>query len=141
MDQRLGVAGKAVVRRADRILLLRRAASSSHDPDLWELPGGKMDYGEVLTEALAREVREETRLVVSVGCPILTWHFVKKPFWVTGVTFICDCTEGEIELSPEHSEAAWATPEEALGLPLSTQMREQIEAYVDAVSRGCAEPR
>lgn len=130
MVGKLGVAGKAIVRRAGSILLLRRAASSSHDPGLWELPGGKMDYGEVLTEALAREVREETGLVVSVGRPILTWHFTKDPFWVTGVTFVCDCTGGEIELSDEHSEAAWVTPEEALALPLSTRMSEQIETYV-----------
>jgi 8-oxo-dGTP diphosphatase len=135
MDRKLGVAGKAIVRKADRILLLKRAALSSHDPGLWELPGGKMDSGEVLTEALAREVREETGLMVSVGHPILTWHFVKEPFWVTGVTFVCDYVDGEIELSNEHSEARWMTPAEALALPLSTQMKEQIEAYIGTGAR------
>jgi len=133
MDRKLGVAGKAVVHRGNQILLLRRAQASSHDPNLWELPGGKMDSGEVLTEALAREVREETGLVISVGQPIVTWHFIKEPFWVTGVTFISDYVEGEIKLSREHSKAAWVTPEEALALPLSTQMREQIEAYTRLV--------
>lgn len=131
MSRKLGVAGKAVVRRTDCILLLRRAASSSHDPDLWELPGGKMDCGEVLTEALAREVREETGLEISVGPPILTWHFIKEPFWVTGVTFVCEYLGGQVELSKEHSEAKWVTPVEALALPLSTRMLEQIEAYID----------
>lgn len=136
MERPLGVAGKAIVRHGDRILLLRRADSGSHDPGLWELPGGKMNYGEQLPEALAREVAEETGLTVSVGRPILTWHFTKEPFWVTGVTFICDRVAGEVALSREHSEAAWVTPEEALAYPLSTAMPEQIEAYLQELEGG-----
>jgi len=129
MGRPLGVAGKAIIRDGDRILLVQRTTAGTHDPGLWELPGGKMDPGEQLPEALAREVREETGLTISVGRPILTWHFVKEPFWVTGVTFICDAAAGEITLSEEHTDAAWLTPEEALAYPLSTRMVEQIEAY------------
>ena len=130
MDRRLGVAGKAIVRDGERILLLQRAATSKHDPGLWELPGGKMDYGEQLPEALAREVAEETGLAVTVGRPILTWHFTKEPFWVTGVTFICDTPGGEVVLSREHDDAVWLTPNEALSYPLSIRMAEQIETYL-----------
>ncbi|MBN2846903.1 MAG: NUDIX domain-containing protein [Coriobacteriia bacterium] len=130
MDRPLGVAGKAIVRDgAGKMLLLQRASASSHDPGLWELPGGKMEYGEQLPEALAREVTEETGLTVSVGRPILTWHFTKEPFWVTGVTFVCDLVTGEIALSREHDDAVWLTPAAALAYPLSMRMAEQIEAY------------
>lgn len=130
MDRPLGVAAKAVVVRDGRILVLQRSAGSSHDPGLWELPGGKMEYGEVLTEALAREVTEETGVSVRVGAPLLTWHFTKEPFWVTGVTFACEYGGGEVALSPEHDDARWVEPAEALELPLSRSMREQIEAHV-----------
>lgn len=139
MDRPLGVAAKAVVARDGRILVLQRSAGSSHDPGLWELPGGKMEYGEVLTEALAREVTEETGVGVLVVGPILTWHFTKEPFWVTGVTFVCEYVDGEVELSSEHDDARWVEPAEALALPLSRSMGDQIEAYV--ASRAAGEAR
>ncbi|MBM4289187.1 MAG: NUDIX domain-containing protein [Deltaproteobacteria bacterium] len=46
---------------AGRVLLLQRAATA-YGPGQWCLPGGKVDYGQTLVEALAREIREETAL-------------------------------------------------------------------------------
>ena len=87
MEKPLGVAGKAIIRKDSEILLLQRSSKSGFDPGLWELPGGKIDYGENLVEALEREVKEEVGLVIKIGRPFKTWHFYKDPFWVTGVRF------------------------------------------------------
>ncbi|TQN41566.1 ADP-ribose pyrophosphatase YjhB (NUDIX family) [Blastococcus colisei] len=56
----------AVVLDADgRLLLIRRG----HDPHagLWSLPGGRVEEGETLAQAVRREVLEETGLRVAVG--------------------------------------------------------------------------
>ena len=50
----------AVIRRANRVLVLRRSADSPQFAGLWDLPGGSVDRGESLEEALRREIREET---------------------------------------------------------------------------------
>jgi 8-oxo-dGTP diphosphatase len=50
---------------AGRVLVVQRGAPPG--AGLWSVPGGKQEPGETLAQAVAREVREETGLVVEVG--------------------------------------------------------------------------
>jgi len=60
--------GAVVHDAAGRLLLVRRG----HDPHRgrWSLPGGRVEEGESPEEAVEREVREETGLVVRAGAPV-----------------------------------------------------------------------
>ncbi|MDP1792965.1 MAG: NUDIX domain-containing protein, partial [Acidimicrobiales bacterium] len=55
----------AVVVDDDQLLLIRRG----HGPAAgeWSVPGGRVEFGELMVEALVREVKEETGLDVVVG--------------------------------------------------------------------------
>ena len=62
---RVEVAVGAVVRRGDDVLLIRRARGTAVGQ--WSIPGGRVEFGEGLKAAVAREVQEETSLEVKVG--------------------------------------------------------------------------
>jgi 8-oxo-dGTP diphosphatase len=133
----LGVAAKAIIRRGDgRILIIKRASESGTDADCWDLPGGKMGYGETIREVLVREVREETGLEVSVGPVVHVSHFIKEPFWVTCITFACDYEDGEIRLSEEHSDFAWIEASEIPERTYGIGIRQQLDAYVGLARDG-----
>lgn len=130
-EKLLGVAGKAIIRRNGKILLLQRSITDGFNPGLWEFPGGKLNFGENLIEALKREVLEEVGLFVKVGRPLITWNFLKEPFWVTGITFCCEFACGEVILSYEHDHFVWIVPGDYKNFPLGITIKEQMESYLE----------
>jgi 8-oxo-dGTP diphosphatase len=60
-----------VILDADRNILITRRAPDAHQGDLWEFPGGKIEAGESLSEALARELREELGIVIGRSSALL----------------------------------------------------------------------
>lgn len=83
--------------------------------DLWELPGGRMDFGETAEETLKREILEETGLVVRPIKLLDTWNLVDENYQITGIIYLCQLEEGEVRLSDEHDEFKWiGTDQESL---------------------------
>ena len=64
------VAVGVILDSSRRVLLTRRAADS-HQGGLWEFPGGKVEPGESLAVALARELHEELGIRVRRSSPLL----------------------------------------------------------------------
>jgi 8-oxo-dGTP diphosphatase len=63
MSQTYGLIVSALVRRDTDLLMVREPLPGDHEPS-WVLPGGVVEPGELVHEALIREVREETGLIV-----------------------------------------------------------------------------
>ena len=121
----------AVVIDTDRVLLIKRA----HEPlkGQWSLPGGRVELGETLEQAVAREVREETGLDVQVG-PIVEvldrimrdadgrvdYHFVL-------VDFVCRPSGGILCGASDADAAEW--------VPLDALASYGIAAVTAAVIR------
>ncbi len=103
----------AVVVRDGRALIIRRA----HEPRKgeWSLPGGHVDLGESLSDAVRREVREETGLDVSPGPIIETFDRVHRDsdgrirYHFVIIDFVCESTSGDAVAGSDAEAVAWAT--------------------------------
>jgi 8-oxo-dGTP diphosphatase len=129
MQFRLGV--KGIIRKEDKILVVKRSFSDDHEPGIWETVGGGMDEKSSPQEALYREVMEEVGLKVEVKDPFNVFTFTKDTGeFKIGMTFICDYISGEVRLSSEHSEYRWIKPEEFKQLKSIPSLHAEIDKYI-----------
>lgn len=83
-----------ILNSKNELLLVKRADNDDFLPGLWEMPGGGMDFGENLQEALKREIFEEVGLSVSVGKPLVVADYYiendrEKIHRVEIIFFVC----------------------------------------------------
>jgi 8-oxo-dGTP diphosphatase len=126
------LAVSAAVVREGRILVVRRARAPANG--LFSLPGGVVELGETLTEAVAREIREETGLIIE---PVALAGFreavvrdaqdrVERHFVI--LCFAARWRAGEPVLNEELSEARWLDPAELAGLPTTPGLADIVTA-------------
>ncbi len=69
-DSLVHVAVAVIVSEAQEVLLALRQ-SHQHQGDLWEFPGGKVETGELVYDALVRETQEELDITITHATPLL----------------------------------------------------------------------
>ncbi|HKJ38294.1 MAG TPA: NUDIX hydrolase [Anaerolineales bacterium] len=79
----------------------------------WEFPGGQVEESETLTHALAREIIEETGIMVKVRSLVGVYSNTRKPSIVM-MDFICEYVSGEPAISAESSQVEWVDRDQAL---------------------------
>ena len=119
--------GALIVNDRGMLFLSRRGGKAKNERGLWEFPGGSVEFGERLADALRREMREEYGIEITVGELLdVTDHILPEEgqHWVSP-TFICRITSGEPRiLEPEKcAEIGWFAPDEMpQGLTMITRI-------------------
>lgn len=110
---------KALLCHQGKYLVLREELRKG---PIWDLPGGKIEYGESPEEALHREVREELDIAIKIERSIGVWYFFSQHhrYQVICHTFLC-IPVGEMHIDTsknpadeEFTELRWVTREELL---------------------------
>jgi 8-oxo-dGTP diphosphatase len=134
------LAVSAAIVRDGRFLVVRRARPPADG--LFSLPGGVVELGERLTEAVVREVAEETRMSIE---PIALAGYretiardgddrVERHFVI--LCFAARWRAGEPDLNEELSEARWIEPAELAGLPTTPGLAEIVAAAFERLKAG-----
>lgn len=129
------VVGVIVWRKGGDIFLCR-----SHKwGDKWVVPGGHIEFGERMEDAVVREIKEETGMEVNnvqfvhIDEGIFPPEFHQKRHFIY-LHFAAFTDNDAVELNDEAQEYAWTTPAQALQMDLVPSVRPFIEAFVTKVS-------
>ena len=130
----------AIVTSGERILLARRG----HPPmeGAWSIPGGRVEIGETLPQAVRREILEECTLDVTVGDVAIILdritrgpdgavlsHYLIVDFWATA-------SHERARASSDASDVGWFTLEEIRRLPTTTNLARYLKEAIDRRAAG-----
>lgn len=95
----------AIITSGEWILLLKHQAPSRKEP-IWLPPGGGIEFGETMEQAVVREVKEETGLFIKPVRLLWIHEFIEPPLHAIEYYFECDVTGGSLKLGedPEHGK-------------------------------------
>ena len=94
----------ALIRKDDEVFGTQRGYGNYKD--WWEFPGGKVETGETPEQALAREIREELAVDISVDKYLTTVEYEYPEFHLSMACYWCSVKEGNLTLL-EHEASRW----------------------------------
>jgi 8-oxo-dGTP pyrophosphatase MutT (NUDIX family) len=106
----------------------------------WVCPGGQVEVGENLIDALIREVKEESGIDVRVSNLLGVFSNTGIHKWYDGITdvptkvmfdFMCTSVGGELCTSEETSDCRWVEKDKVLEMVKAPSVRTRYQAYLD----------
>lgn len=128
------VVGLVRNRRGD-LLLCRMSPDRGVFPGQWGLPGGGIEPGETMQQALRREMREELGIGIEEIRPAFFKDGLHEKTFADGAVrsvymvfllFHCRAAEETLRLNDEFAEYRWVSADEAMHLDLNEQTRDTL---------------
>ncbi len=128
--------GALIFNQKNKVLLMK-----SHKwKGKYVMPGGHVELGERIEDALKREIREETGLdIYDIKFIIFQEFIFDDVFWKKRhfifLDFSCKTKSDNVTLNEEGQEYAWVDLKEVLKLPIEPYTKKTIEEYIKNQSR------
>ncbi len=138
MIDRFFLAVKAFILYNDKILLLKESEKYNEGMNYgkYDVPGGRINFGERYDCALLREIKEETGLngiVIKRPFFVNEWRpEVKGEKWqIIGIFFNCRAFSDKVILSEEHSEYIWIDPKDYKKYEIIDNLIPVFESFIE----------
>jgi ADP-ribose pyrophosphatase YjhB (NUDIX family) len=123
------LATKSLIIHQDKALIVKRKSNNPQAPNIWELPGGRLQPGENPFEGLKREIKEETNLEIEIINPLTVRHFTRSDLQVvTLIIFLSKAITTKVTLSDEHENYSWE-PFSTIKEKLNPWFHQEIDAF------------
>ena len=129
----------ALIFNADAILLVERAGEPLKG--YWSLPGGLVETGELIEDAVKREVREETGLDVEPAYRFDIFERIMRDpdgrpeYHYVLVDYVCTVTGGEMRPADDVSRVEWVPREKLRDYKITSGTLEAVERAYDDIRR------
>jgi len=129
--------GAIIVNREGKLFLAQRGPQAKNERGLWEFPGGSVEFGERLTDALKREMREEYGVEIEIRDLLnVADHILpdEGQHWVSP-SYVCVIKSGEprIKEPGKCTAIGWFEPE-ALPADLTVVTRLDWQLYLERIN-------
>ena len=124
------IAAGGIIEQEGKYLLIQEAREDIHGK--WNLPAGRLDPGETVSEAAKREIYEECGFSVELTgvCQIGSWKLVDNI--AIGIIFSTKIVGGEINFNPDEiMDAKWFTYDEILAMKSELRSADFLIGAVD----------
>lgn len=107
-----------------RVLLVERGKPPGEG--LWTVPGGRLEASETLAQGVAREVGEETGLIVEVGALACVVERMGDDFHYVILDYVARAIGGELAAGSDARAAKWVDESELQTLPLTEGLQDVL---------------
>jgi len=107
----------------------------------WVIPGGHVEWGEKLEDAVKRETKEETGIdvkniqLLNVQESIFSKGFHEERHFIF-LDYVCEAYSEDVQLNSELQKYIWVYPKDALNLDIAPSVKNFIECYIEKNEKG-----
>lgn len=133
--QKISPVAIAIIHKKNKFLLTERKGTDPDDAQfgrIWHFPGGGVEFGEEIYDALKREIKEELNLSIIIEKQFSIYSALRLPYWHgLLIPHLCSIVgEEHITLDDESFQYGWFTHEEVQKLYKLPAVGEMLDEAV-----------